>query len=518
MNQWEKCKSRFATKFLLTTEEQEHVPVVYYDAFAANDKGNRVLFGAFSTFATYSNGPGHSWRYLDNREQVTAQVLGVLYSNKDHIEEFDAFQGTRLYRDRFIRWNRTENKWIYLNNRTVHFESPSSSDAEEPTKTASEGSDEDQSEEEIEEIIPKDTDEDDTARVESLLQRAESTVTLAIQKLQTRPSTPRPRTPRSQTSPFPSSSRLPPDETTQIPTPPVSKGKQRAPAPPTPRTKALGSSQPTPGPQPQPTQPPAPPPSGNTPGAAPPAVHHPPAPGPPAAPPPAPPPPPPVIAAPMAQANTPRLIGTAPELYDGQGNKALAFWNILENYFTVNEDTFDTDHKKVASALTYFKRDTQAGEWASDKMATAIAAQPTNYGTWQAFKDAFKAQFIPPQTELEALAKLHDTPQGDREFNEWYQEWSQHARRANVGANTLMFTFRNALNEDINNRIASQSPQPITLADLVERARDLDRYWRMYAKPINQGNAHVNELSGGYNPTDINATQSSSFETPILRK
>ena len=221
----------------------------------------------------------------------------------------------------------------------------------------------------------------------------------------------------------------------------------------------------------------------------------------------------------MAQANTPRLIGTAPELYDGQGNKALAFWNILENYFTVNEDTFDTDHKKVASALTYFKRDTQAGEWASDKMATAIAAQPTNYGTWQAFKDAFKAQFIPPQTELEALAKLHDTPQGDREFNEWYQEWSQHARRANVGANTLMFTFRNALNEGINNRIASQSPQPATLAELVERARDLDRYWRMYAKPSNNRDSrHINELSGDYSPTDINATQLSSYETPIQRK
>ena len=170
MNLWEKCKSRFATKFLLTNEEQEHVPAVYYNAFAANDKGNRVLFGAFSTYTTYSNGPGHSWRYLDNREQVIAQVLGVLYSNKDHIEEFDAFQGTALYRDRFIRWNKTENKWIYLNNRTVHFESPSSSDTEEPTKTASEGSDKDQSEEETEEIIPKDTNEDDTAQVESLLQ------------------------------------------------------------------------------------------------------------------------------------------------------------------------------------------------------------------------------------------------------------------------------------------------------------------------------------------------------------
>jgi len=469
MNLWEQCKAQFATKFLLTKEEQEHVPAIYYNAFAANDKGNRVLFGAFSTYATYSEGPGHSWRYLDNGEKVTANVLVVLFSHKDQIEEFDAFQGTALYQDRFIKWHQSENKWLYLNHRTVHFESPSTSNAETQAKTASEGSDDDQSEDEAEQIIPKDTDEDDTARVESLLQRAETTVTSAIQKLQTRPSTPRPTTPRSQTSPFPSSSRLP-IETTQAPTPPVSKGKQRAPAPPTPRTKASGSSQPISSPQPQPTQPSANPPTGNTPGAAPPAIHHPPAPGPPAAPPPAPPPPPPVIAAPMAQANTPRLIGTAPELYNGQGNKALAFWNILENYFTVNEDTFNTDHKKVASALTYFKRDTQAGEWASDRMATAIAAQPTNYGTWQAFKDAFKAQFIPPQTELEALSKLHATPQGNREFNEWYQEWSQHARRANVDDNTKMFTFRNAINNAISNKIASQSPQPATLAELVERA------------------------------------------------
>jgi len=172
----------------------------------------------------------------------------------------------------------------------------------------------------------------------------------------------------------------------------------------------------------------------------------------------------------MAQANTPCLIGTVPELYDGQGNKALAFWNILKNYFMVNEDMFNTDHKKVASALTYFKWDTQAGEWASDQMATAIAAQPTNYGTWQAFKDAFKAQFIPPQTELEALSKLHATPQGSREFNEWYQEWSQHTRHTNVDDNTKMFTFCNALNGAISNKIASQSPQPATLAELVEQA------------------------------------------------
>jgi len=147
-------------------------------------------------------------------------------------------------------------------------------------------------------------------------------------------------------------------------------------------------------------------------------------------------------------------------------------------------------------------------------MATAIAAQPTNYETWQAFKDAFKAQFIPPQMELEALSKLHATPQGSREFNEWYQEWNQHARCTNVDENTKMFTFRNVLNRAISNKIASQSPQPATLAELVECAQDLDRNWHMYAKPLgNQGNQcqgcnpQIRELSAENSNAEINTTQ-----------
>jgi len=55
-------------------------------------------------------------------------------------------------------------------------------------------------------------------------------------------------------------------------------------------------------------------------------------------------------------------LGTAPKSYNGKGDTAIAFWNSLENYFTVNAATFDTDKKKVSSALTYFKQETQAGD------------------------------------------------------------------------------------------------------------------------------------------------------------
>ena len=133
------------------------------------------------------------------------------------------------------------------------------------------------------------------------------------------------------------------------------------------------------------------------------------------------PPNPPPTTLPMTT-NQPHILGTAPEPFDGKGDNAIAFWNILDNYFTVNATTFNTDEKKVASALTYFKQDTQAGDWARDHIANALAANPTDYGTWANFKDAFKAQFIPPETQIEAIMKVHNTPQKNREFNEWYQE------------------------------------------------------------------------------------------------
>ena len=115
--------------------------------------------------------------------------------------------------------------------------------------------------------------------------------------------------------------------------------------------------------------------------------------------------------------------------------------------------TFDTSEKKVALALTYFKQGTQAGDWASDGITTALAATPINYGSWDDFRDAFKAQFIPPETQTEAIKKVHNLPQKNWEFNEWYQEWSRFARHTNIDKATNMYAFRQALTPALHNKI-----------------------------------------------------------------
>ena len=48
-----------------------------------------------------------------------------------------------------------------------------------------------------------------------------------------------------------------------------------------------------------------------------------------------------------------------------------------------------------------------------------------------------------------------------------------------------MFAFRNNLNSALNQKMTLLTPQPTTLAAAVEKARDFDRNWRLYAGPGN---------------------------------
>jgi len=178
---------------------------------------------------------------------------------------------------------------------------------------------------------------------------------------------------------------------------------------------------------------------------------------------------------------TPKLLGNTPDPYDGNPTKAQAFWNTLANYYTMNEAVYNTNDKKVPAALTNFKAGTCGGDWASDRIAEALAANPTNYGTWAQFQTAFEKQFIPPQVQQEAIKGMHDTYMGNREFNDWYQDWTHHARRSGVDDNTKMYAFRRCINAALQQKLVALSPQPATLPDLVDKARDLDRSFRMFA-------------------------------------
>ena len=82
-----------------------------------------------------------------------------------------------------------------------------------------------------------------------------------------------------------------------------------------------------------------------------------------------------------------------------------------------------------------------------------------------------------------AIQNIHNTPQRNQEFGEWYQEWSRYARRANVDEATKMYAFRRALNTALHNKLLQLSLMPTMLAGLVEKAREFDKNWRTFAGP-----------------------------------
>jgi hypothetical protein len=95
----------------------------------------------------------------------------------------------------------------------------------------------------------------------------------------------------------------------------------------------------------------------------------------------------------------------------------------------------------------------------------------------------YKKHFVPADTQLEAGALMHNLHQGNQPFNTWYQTWYTHASRAGVDENTRMFAFRRNLNQALHNKLIALSPQPTTLANLVQKAREFDRVYQLYNSP-----------------------------------
>ena len=365
------------------------------------------------------------WQFDDStRNPLSPGEYNRAHPGIEYVLDFDDKTGFASYRNRRVRWNPAKHCWIYTNNRPVDFD-----DDEVASSLLSEPS-----------IL-------DTPEAEG------STFPGSFNA--PTPVTPTPRRTWEPLEPVPEDEPEPPRQPVPFVLPtPVTQGAQASTraetAPPRPQT-------PTRPPQRSPLRPRTTLP----------------------------------VMATSATTNPPpnkdRILGATPEPFDGKASSAEMFWNNLENYYYLNDAIFTDQGKKVAAALTHFKLGTPAGDWARDRARTALNQTPINYGTWKSFKDDFEAHFIPAESALEASSMMHSLRQGSRPFNEWYQEWSTYANRANVDANTKMYAFRRMLNRPLHERLLGISPAPTTLAQLVEKAREFDRLWHLYQTPAFKG-------------------------------
>src|SRR5258707_15555075 len=188
MSSWNEHIARYPTKLILTQPERNHLSILFDNSFAANVEGQRILFARWGTDSLYSQGVGRSWRSLDDDSIFYPEIIQKGFPNEEFLERINIYKGTGIYQGKEIKWDKNRFQWSYLNNRTVHFNNSATSSAEHSS--------------------PDSPAEDDTARVKEILQRTETTVTSAIQKLKapsnppSRPGTPssRPNTPQQPSS------------------------------------------------------------------------------------------------------------------------------------------------------------------------------------------------------------------------------------------------------------------------------------------------------------------------------
>jgi len=173
----------------------------------------------------------------------------------------------------------------------------------------------------------------------------------------------------------------------------------------------------------------------------------------------------------MSTTTSTKVLGTAPEAFDGTASKAEGFLGTLRNYYYLNESLYPDDSRCVASALTHFKVGTPAGEWACDRQDMAQKQAPIDYGSWDDFPKAFKEHFILVQSSQQAMNALWTVKMGNHPFHEWYQEWSTYSSWSEANDATKMYVFRQALPQGLNDKLVGVTPALTMLADLVEKAR-----------------------------------------------
>jgi hypothetical protein len=156
MSHWELVQQQYPTKLDLTEQETCHLAYMTKESFAANIKGEWILFAKFGNEAIYSQGVGHTWKFEEDREIVNKAHFKATFVDYRLVDNLNYLTRIAEFRGKEIKYNKRNNRWVYLNNHPVNFHTPS------------------------ERNTPA---EEDTVQVKELLETTERTIVATTQKL-----------------------------------------------------------------------------------------------------------------------------------------------------------------------------------------------------------------------------------------------------------------------------------------------------------------------------------------------
>jgi hypothetical protein len=147
----------------------------------------------------------------------------------------------------------------------------------------------------------------------------------------------------------------------------------------------------------------------------------------------------------------PQQLSTHPSL-NGSIKKALRWLHSVKAYFTVNATVYNTNEKKVVTALAYMMEGT-ATSW-SDTFYQVCEGRTAKYGTWANFEKEFRDIFVPADASIVVLNKIQKLKQLTKSLTSYITEFCSLVAVANVKeSHVLIHMFNLGLNDNLPHAI-----------------------------------------------------------------
>ena len=201
----------------------------------------------------------------------------------------------------------------------------------------------------------------------------------------------------------------------------------------------------------------------------------------------------PAPAAPPPPPRPRRIRIHEPEVFDGTRARYRSWKNQVQRFLTAFPDS--SDHEKITMVISYVRGE-QVNTWVDGFTDSCFDPAAAEWGADLAalWRDLDK-NFVDFAMEANALRKLQDLRQGEREAAEFIQEFE--ATRGMTALDvedpmTLEF-FKNAINPRYRTQIAllPVTVRPANFESWKEVVKDVDNSWRLEQSAINANRARA---------------------------
>jgi hypothetical protein len=187
-----------------------------------------------------------------------------------------------------------------------------------------------------------------------------------------------------------------------------------------------------------------------------------------------------------------------PPEFTGKKEDLKYFLQKVRMYLLVNKKNYDDDEKKIIYTLSFFRKGTEAGAWATEFFDDAESKQPTDLGTWDDFLKNLKEAFEPYDVPADALEDMKKLRMGNNTADEHNAVFKTLLTKSKQPKDSSMIIdmYRETLTLPLQRRIMTLDNPPETLKDWYKWATKLDHNYRRMQRVVGKSRDNYKNSSG----------------------